>query len=642
MQWVRKTHCKKIIGQTVAQSEEVYSMEIKQSIERQEELKKIYKSIYQSNSFEPWRKSYHRLERLMLKYEKARSKTNKLRDEEKVGWYRDQKIIGTTLYVDLFSVDLDHFINKLDYFKDLGVTFIHFMPLLQGREGENDGGYAVMDYKSIDGRFGDFKTFQKIINRLHKEDMFCCVDFVVNHTAKEHEWAQLALQGEKKYMDMYFMFDSDVIPKAYEETLPEVFPKVSPGNFNYYEEIDRYVMTSFYEFQWDLNYKNPLVFEKIIDILLFLANKGIDMIRLDAIPFMWKELGTTCRNLPTIHRLLKMCHLILQEVAPSVALLGEAIVEAEEIVKYYGDKESECDVMYNAPLMVNIWNSLATRDATLLKVDLNRLQAPKDRVWINYARCHDDIGWGFNEEALIHMGLSPFEHKQYLIKFFEGSFEGSFSMGELYEFNPEDLDARNCGTMASLCGVEKALVNKDVYQLELAIKRMKLINGLLMAMSGLPLIYSGDEIAALNNHNYKKDLKKQHDSRWLHRQNFDWSIYDHLEHEDNHVNRDIFMHLKKLIEVRKTSELFNGKSLTYSLELHHKEVLGTIKTFVNQPLICLYNFSEDRQFVMTKPISDAIHELELEDILQGKTIDLSRTHIEIGPYEFLWLKSKAK
>ena len=615
-------------------------LSFKNNVKAYKGLKGLYGQVYRDNGYEPWEAAFERLVDRMDKYHQKRKKTYLKRDEEEHGWYLKKDVVGMTMYVDLFSDNLEGFFEHIDYLKDLGVTFIHFMPILQGRPGENDGGYAVMDYKAIDPKFGDFKIFEKLLRRLHSEGMYGCVDFVVNHTAKEHAWAKKAMAGDKKHMDMYYMYEDDTIPKAFEKTLPEVFPGVAPGNYSFYEEINRYVMTSFYEFQWDLNYDNPLVFEKVVDILLFLANKGIDMIRLDAIPFMWKELGTTCRNLPTIHTLLQMFHQIVAYVAPSVVLLGEAIVEAEEIVGYFGKEAFECDVMYNAPMMVNIWNSLATRDTTLLKVDMNGLQIPAHRAWINYARCHDDIGWGFNEGATTAMGLSPYEHKQFLINFYLGNYEESFSVGELYEFDPKTMDARNCGTMASLCGLEKAMAEKDGYQKELALKRMQLINGLIMSVSGIPLIYSGDEVGMLNNHDYKKDGQKAHDSRWLHRSKFDWQVVDTLKEDTASNSALVYNGLKRLIALRKSEEVFTSDAPTYSLELHKKEVLGTYKKTDRGLLMGVFNFSEDRQFVDTRAIREAADGEALRDLIQGKNIDLTREHFVLGPYEYLWLTER--
>ncbi len=505
-----------------------------------------------------------------------------------------------------------------------------------------------MDYKSINPEIGDFEEFDKLLGLLHKDDIHTCVDFVINHTAKEHEWAKKALSGDATYMNYYLMHTTKETPDAYDVTVPEVFPGVAPGNFTYYDEIGRYVMTSFYEFQWDLNYKNPKVFEGIIDILLFLANKGVDMIRLDAIPFIWKKLGTTCRNLDEIHPILRMMHLIVDLVCPSVALLGEAIVEATEIVGYFGEEELECDVMYNAPpLMVNLWNSLATRDTRLMTEDTNRLKVLEGGAWINYVRCHDDIGWGgFNEAMTKNLGFDPYLHKQFLIDFYLGTYKDTFSVGgELYEYDEKTGDARNCGTMASLCGLEKGLAASDHYQIELAIKRIQLLNAVIMSSTGIPpLIYSGDEMAMLNNHDYKRDEKKAHDSRWLHRMKFDWQAYEDL---DKKVDKETYIELscksqvytgmKKLIATRKGLSILRSEIKQFAVPLDNKHVYCIYKIDKNDLFVGFFNFSEDRQIVKTSVLASHLGHSDMKDLLQGKRVNLDGESVLLGPYEYLWL-----
>lgn len=602
------------------------------------ELKELYWEIYSGNPYYSVEDKYKNLVDLMEAYQSQRSTSLKRKDVQNTSWYHQSNIIGTTLYIDLFSDDIKNFSQYIPYFVELGITFIHFMPILEGREGENDGGYAVKDYKKVDPRFGTTDEFVNLIALLKKHGIHTCIDFVVNHTAKEHEFAQKALKSDQTYMDMYLMYDTIEIPQKFDETVPEVFPKVAPGNFTYYPEIDRWVFTSFYEFQWDLNYSNPFVFEKIIDILLYLSNIGIDMIRLDAIPFMWKEIGTTCRNHPKIHLLLRMMHLIVAISCPSVALLGEAIVEPEEIVKYFGESKTECDLLYNATHMVNIWNSLATRDTRLLQIDTQRLQPLSGGCWIDYARCHDDIGWGFNEDAIQSMGFDPFLHKQFLIHFYKGEHPGSFSIGDLYEFNEETMDARNCGTLASLVGLEKAIQDKDAYQHELAVKRILLIHSLLFASSALPLIYSGDEIGSLNNYDYLRDANKAHDSRWLHRGKLshEKASLRHTHGTDEYI---IFNTFKQLIRLRKSNPIFTPTIQMINISSSSNSVYSFMKSEGSTQLVCLFNFSEDRQILSTHEFRcHGIHNIK-EDLITGKKVNFDHMQFVLGPYEYMWLVS---
>jgi len=616
------------------------------------ELQTLYHEVYKDNIYYHGEEKFNNLLTLMRSYDKQRKAKYKKADLDNSVWYKKNNIVGITLYVDLFSGNFTEFKKRIPYFKELGITFIHFMPILESREGENDGGYAVKNYKSIDKKFGSNEEFDSVVDELKTNGIHTCIDFVVNHTAKEHEFAQKALDGDPEYMNLYLMYDSKEIPDAYSLTVPEAFPKVAPGNFTYYKEIRKWVFTSFYEFQWDLNYQNPLVFEKIIDILLHLSNKGIDMIRLDAIPFIWKQIGHTCRSHPITHILLRMINIINDIVCPSVALLGEAIIEPNEIVKYFGQDAPECHLMYNATHMVNLWNSIATRDTRLLQIDTNRLNAMSDGCWINYARCHDDIGWGLNESAIKSFGMDPFAHKQFLIDFFSGHYPDSFAIGDLYEFHHETMDARNCGTLASLLGLEKATLEKDVYQKELALKRINLIHGVLMSSSGIPLIYSGDEIGTLNNYDYLTDELKSHDSRWLHRGFFD---FEKAEKRNiiNTMESQIFTTLKSMINLRKSEDIFSPTYDQHIIDTYNNHIYAFYKNAIHysdkidpiisdsshqaEHLVCLFNFSEDRQFISTNSLHIKNLHNTYEDLLTGKKVNLNNDKLQLGPYEYLWL-----
>ena len=409
---------------------------------------------------------------------------------------------------------------------------------------------------------------------------------------------------------------------------------MAPKNFTYYEDIGKFVMTRFYEFQWDLNYKNPNVFNRIAHVLLTLANKGIDIFRLDAIPYMWKELGTSSMNLPQVHTLLKMYEIIIEEVCPSVIFLGEAIVEPHEIVKYFGTpEEKECHIMYNASLMVLLWNSLAARDVRLMQRSMSiDYGTPKDGVWINYARCHDDIGWGFEKDIIKDLGMDPEAHKQFIIQFMEGKFPGSFAKGELYEFNPETLDARNSGTMASLCGLEEALEKKDRYKLELAVKRILLLNSVIISYTGIPLLYSGDEIGTMNWWDYKKDDTIAHDSRWLHRAPMDWDKAAD-RHDMGTVQGVIFSGIKEMIRVRKDNRIFASDIPSIPVDTGNKAVFAFHR---EDKMLVLANFSEERQTVNCNAVNWFGLPWELHDLIQGKTVPLW-DNIVLGPYEYLWL-----
>lgn len=597
-----------------------------------EKLRTYYFGLYGENGITQF--FFDLLVGIMETAKAGRSAALRKQDKKGNDWYLSEKMVGMMLYLDKFSEDLINFEKKIDYLADLGVTYVHFMPLLQSREGQNDGGYAVSDYLNVDKKFGTTEQFERVIGKLKKKGIRTCIDFVLNHTAKEHEWALRSKKNEAGYEDMYYMFDNYGIPSEYEKTLTEIFPSVAPKNFTYYEDIGKFVMTRFYEFQWDLNYKNPNVFNRIAEVLLTLANKGIDIFRLDAIPYMWKELGTSSMNLPQVHTLLKMYEMIIEDVCPSVIFLGEAIVEPHEIVKYFGTpEEKECHIMYNASLMVLLWNSLAARDVRLMQRSMSiDYGTPKDGVWINYARCHDDIGWGFEKDIIRNLGMDPEAHKQFIIQFMEGKFPGSFAKGELYEFNPETLDARNSGTMASLCGLEEAFDKKDRYKLELAVKRILLLNSVIISYTGILLLYSGDEIGTLNWWEYKEDETIAHDSRWLHRAPMDWEKAE-KRHDMGTVEGILFTSIKEMIQVRKDNSIFASNIPSIPVDTGNKAVFAFHR---EDKMLVLANFSEERQTVNCNAVNWFGLPWELHDLIQGKSVPLWE-NIVLGPYEYLWL-----
>lgn len=577
------------------------------------------------------------LEQIISNYKKSRSSELRSLDHHQE-WFFQSDIVGMTLYIDLFSSDFKGLVSKIDYFKELGINLIHLMPLLKARNGENDGGYAVEDYKDVNSQFGTLEDFKETIKAFRDHSIFLCIDYVINHVAKEHEWAKRALSGDQEMQNMFIMFDDEHMPNRFNQTVPEVLPNKSPGNFTFFPEIKKYVFTSFSEFQWDLNFQNPYVFNGMVDNMLYLANLGINMIRLDAIPFMWKELNTNCRNLPTIHLLLEMLHLIKDEVCPSVALLGEAIVEPHEIVKYFGSLDhKECEIMYNANLMVDIFNSFATRDARLLSIDANINHIPPSGTWMNYVRCHDDIGWGFNEKAIENMGFNSFMHKQFLINFYGGNFPGSFSSGEDYQFNALTHDARTNGTLASLLGLEKAIQSNDFHQIDDAIKRINLAHSVILFYRGFPLIYSGDELATTNDRSYKSDSMKRNEDRWLHRPFFNWNRAD-LRHVIGTTEYRVFQTLKEMIEIRKANPFFDGRSTQYSIPTSEHSVLCLARVYQNEIYLGLFNFSEEHRAIKLDHIRSTLTSTLYKNIGNSNIYDFNMPTISLSPYEYIWAK----
>lgn len=557
---------------------------------RFDELKTLYFSLYGADE-----QAFDYFCKLMWQYFENRPESLKNLDferEKNPGWYHKNDIVGMMLYVDNFAGNLKGVIKKIDYFTESNVNYLHLMPLLDSPKENSDGGYAVSDFRKVKPELGTMDDLRNLTELCHKKGICCCLDFVMNHTSEEHEWAKQAKAGSPEAKQRYFFFDNWDIPSQYEHTVPQVFPATAPGNFTQ-QENGEIVMTTFHPYQWDLNYKNPVVFNDMTENMLYLANVGIDVIRLDAVPYIWKELGTTCRNLAQVHTIVRMMRIACEIVCPSVLLLGEVVMEPSKVVPYFGsDEKPECNMLYNVTTMASTWNSIATRDVRLLKRQMEKLSLlPKEYVFLNYLRCHDDIGWGLDYELLGSMGMQEAPHKRYLNDYFIGKFKGSVSRGELYNDDPALQDARLCGTSASLCGIEAALFNNDEKALELAIDADIMLHAFMFTQSGIPVIYSGDEVGQLNDYMYHADIHKKFDSRYLQRGKFDWKLASKRK-DINSYQGKLFNTFKKLEQTRAENRVFAGQAEFYPIETGTDNVLGICRKYDNQKLIALFNFRE--------------------------------------------------
>ena len=476
-----------------------------------DELRWLYMELYDNGSM-----FAELCDRLHDFYEeRARDlKKKDIEREKRPDWYKGNDMLGMMLYIDNFAGNLQGVQEKLSYIKRCNVNYIHLMPFLDTPKGRSDGGYAVADFRKVQPALGTMEDLESLTAACRKEGISVCMDFVMNHTSEDHEWAKRARAGEGEYMSRYFFFDSEAIPAEYEKTVPQVFPTTAPGNFTYLADAGHFVMTSFYPYQWDLNYKNPRVFNEMMYNFLFLANKGIDIMRIDAVPYIWKELHTQCRNLKQVHTIVRMMRMISEIVCPGVLLLGEVVMEPEKVVPYFGTLEKpECHMLYNVTTMATTWHTVATRDVRLLKRQLDIVNGlPKEYLFLNYLRCHDDIGWGLDYDTLHQWGFEERSHKQYLNDYFQGLGGDSGSRGELYNADPVSGDARFCGTTASMCGVEKAGFEQDEEAMKQAVRLDVMLHAYMFMQSGIPVLYSGDEIGQVNDYSYKEDSDKAADS----------------------------------------------------------------------------------------------------------------------------------
>ncbi len=545
-------------------------------------------------------------------------------------WYKGNEMLGMLMYVNCFAKTLNGVRSHMSYIKECGVNYLHLMPLLESPEGRSDGGYAVSNFRKVQPELGTMEDLYGLAQECHTNGISVCLDFVMNHTSEDHEWAVRARRGEKEYQDRYFFFDNWDIPNQFERTVPQVFPTTAPGNFTWNEEAQKVVMTTFYPYQWDLNYRNPTVFNDMTADMLNLCNHGVDIIRLDATPYIWKTLGTNCRNLPEVHTLVRIMHIASQIVAPGTLLLGEVVMEPDKVVPYFGTVDKpECHMLYNVTTMASTWHTVATRDVRLLKHQLETVFAlPKQYTFLNYLRCHDDIGWGLDYDYLQQFGMEQIPHKKYLNDFLTGKLWGSDSRGELYNDDPRLKDARLCGTTASLSGIEAALYENNPYKIKAGVDLDVMLHAFLLTQSGIPVLYSGDEIGQLNDYGYHNNPFKADDSRYLHRGDFQWDKAE-LRHDPSTVQGQLFQQIKKLEHIRREHELFDSKADTWTIETYNDHVLGIGRYYAGEKLIALFNFSEFDQTAWIHENEDYI------DLMTGNKV-LGETPV-IPAHSFIWM-----
>lgn len=549
-------------------------------------------------------------------------------------WYMSERTIGAVLYVDLFAGNLQGVHNRIPYLKELGITYLHLMPLFHAPEKNNDGGYAVSDYRRVSHPLGTMEQLRELAVSLRESGISLVLDFIFNHTSDEHEWARRALAGEEEYQNYYYMFEDRTLPDLYEKNLREIFPEQAPGSFTYRPEIDKWVWTTFYNFQWDLNYSNPAVFNAMLREMLFLANQGVEVLRLDAVVFIWKKLGTSSENLPEVHEVIQGFNALVRLVAPALLFKSEAIVHPDDVESFISWEE--CPISYNPTMMALIWEALATREVKLLQYAMQkRFELPQNTAWVNYVRVHDDIGWSFADEDAKDLWINGFDHRQFLNRFYTGEFPGSFAAGLPFNFNPATLDMRICGTAASLAGLEQAIEHNDPINRENALRRLLMIHSIIISAGGIPLIYIGDEIATLNDYSFRRDPAKAGDNRWVHRPPFDWSrAARRLESETD--EGQVFQELQRMILLRKKNPAF-GAGPTLFFDTQNGHVLGYVR---NRRVLVLCNFSDHPQSVRRGVLELywALPETII-DLLTGDVVALEDA-LTLDTYQVMWLTAK--
>lgn len=552
-------------------------------------------------------------------------------------WFQAPSMVGYVCYVDRFAGDLAGIAEHVDYLEALGIRYLHLMPLLQPRDGDSDGGYAVANYRAVNPNLGTMGDLEALCRLLRDRGISVCIDFVLNHTAAEHAWARRAAAGDPDASDMYWIFPDRRQPNRYEKTLPQVFPESDPGSFTRLAD-GRWVWTTFRTFQWDLNWSNSHVFVEMLDSLLWLANRGIDIFRLDAVPFMWKRLGTDCQNQPEVHDLLTALRACVRIAAPAVIFKAEAIVGKDQLASYLGTgyrSGRECDLAYHNTLMVQYWSALATRDTRLMTWALDHFPPkPAATAWATYIRCHDDIGWAIADEDAAAVGWEGRSHRSFLSDFYAGEFPGSFGRGERFQANPATGDSRISGTFASLAGLEGALAANDAVGIDLAIDRIVLGNALILGWDGVPLLYMGDEIGLLNDRSYLTDPQRAADNRWLHRPPMDWRLAeDHLDSAT--IPGRIFSRIARLVDARRACPQLHAATPLQVLDSGSSGIFAFVRPHAIGPLLTVYNMTDQAQVVPEALLAVANLD-DAVDAITGEVLHMKDGPMFMEPYGVRW------
>jgi len=513
-------------------------------------------------------------------------------------WLQHPRMLGYATYTDLFAGDLKGVADRVDYLAELGVTYLHLMPLLKPRPGQSDGGYAVMDYRAVRPDLGSIDDLRELATVLRSRGISLTLDLILNHVAAEHQWAVNARAGDPFYRNYFHMFADRELPDAYERTLPEVFPDFAPGNFTYDEESQSWVWTTFNSWQWDLNWHNPDVFYEFADLILWLGNLGVECLRLDAIAFIYKRMGTNCQNQPEVHAITQALRTVARIAAPALIFKAEAIVGPTDLAPYLGVGKHAgkvSDMAYQNSLMVQIWSALAAKDTRLFCAAMNRFPAkPPSTVWGTYLRCHDDIGWAIDDDDAASVGLNGYEHRRFLADYYAGLYPMSDARGLVFQENLSTGDRRISGTAASLAGIEAALNSGDQVHLDLAVRRYLLGYSLVLGFGGLPLIYMGDELGLLNYYDFVEDPDHADDNRWVHRPPMPWDFVDR-RHMEGTVEHRIWHGLRHVIAARSSLPSLDASVESEILDPVNPAVLVLLRRFQTQTMVGVYNVTTESQ-----------------------------------------------
>ena len=584
----------------------------------QDELRQLHCELYHSNL-----RAFDAFVNMLYQAWQDRPDALKMTDrarQDDPQWLQDRARVAMPVDVAAFAGTLKGLQGRLDYIADCGVRLLHLTSLLRTARDQKDGSESVCDFRAVQPEIGTLADLARLAEQCRKKGISLGADLPLHHTSDQHAWACRARAGEKACQDRYYFYDSYELPNAYEQTMPQELPLAAPGNFSWCEEAQKVVMTTFYPDQWDLNYMNPAVLCDMTENLLFLSNQGIDVIRLEGLPFLWKALGTSCRHLRQVHSLLRILRMACEIVCPGVLLLGDVGQEPGPASAYFGSEERpECHLLYNTALMPAVWHTVATRDVRLLAHQVQQMQyLPRRFTFLNYLRSRQAISWQLDFGFLGQFGTQENAHKRYLNDYLSGKWPGSAARGELTGTGAAQL----CGTTASLCGIQAARKKNDGVALARAIRSDIMLHAFLFTLSGVPVLCSGDEIARENRPCAGKD------SLSIHQGPMDWDKAA-LRSDPATAEGQVFAAIQRLEALRAQHPALDDQAEVRLLTTGSDQVLGISRSWRGEKLLALFNFSPDTQIAWLKDLS------LYTDLHTAASIDAGAVTVPAGGYRWL-------
>lgn len=555
-------------------------------------------------------------------------------DEDRLAhpdWFLQSRMLGYCAYVDRFAGTLDGVRQRVPYLRELGVTYLHLLPFLKMQAGDNDGGFAVASFEAIEPRLGTMADLDALTAQLRASGISLCGDFVLNHVASDHPWAQAALRGEARYRDYFHVFPDRSLPDAYEAQLSQVFPEVAPGNFTAVPALGGWVWSTFYPYQWDLNYGNRAVFADIAKALLGLANHGVEVFRLDSSPFLWKRPGTSCVNQPEVHLILQALRAVIELAAPGVLLKAEAIVPTAELPPYFGSGEArghECHLAYHSSLMAAGWAALAEQRTDLLaRVIDGTPELPSSATWLTYVRCHDDIVWSTLKPEIAAGGESFSQRLTPVSRFLAGEVDGSFARGQAFQTSAEVPVFGSNGMTAALTGLSTATTADEIVHAE---RRIRLLYALALSFGGLPLIYMGDELGQGNDESDAHAALRDADGRWLQRPLLDTARWIARDRPGSPSAR-IHALLRELVQVRKQLPMLAADQPRRRLTTADPALLVLAR---GDAFVAVMNFSALPKTLPLSALGDIDNSAPWSDAFTGQAATAA---LSLAPWDLCWL-----